>query len=70
VVPAPNYDDQVYNTSLCRVSDVEMELFTSRMERTELPLKEVAEQLMQALSSSRSRVSPGFKYILEQQYLT
>ena len=39
------------------MTDVELEIFPSRGERVELPLKDVAEQLMQALSSSRSRNS-------------
>jgi len=57
IVPAPDYQSQSYNTSFCRVNDVEMEVFASRAARLEIPLKDTAEQLMQALSSSRSRNS-------------
>lgn len=37
------------------MTDVELELFPARAQRVELPLKDTAEQLMQALSSQRSR---------------
>lgn len=57
VVPAPDYSTGEYNTSLYRVSDVELEIYTSRGERQEQPLNDTAEQLMQALSSSRSKNS-------------
>jgi len=43
VVPAPKYDSGLYNTSLCPVTDVELELFPARADRVEMPLKDTAE---------------------------
>mmetsp|Transcript_12126 Transcript_12126/g.11974 ORF Transcript_12126/g.11974 Transcript_12126/m.11974 type:complete len:342 (-) Transcript_12126:415-1440(-) len=54
VVAPPKYEDSAYNTKFCRVSDVEMEVFPSRAERTETSLKDTAEKLMAALSNKRS----------------
>jgi hypothetical protein len=55
VTPAPDYSEATYNTQYCRVTDVEMEVFPSRAERIENPLRETAEQLMQAIRATKSR---------------
>ena len=55
VVPAPDYRTGIYNTQFLKVTDVEMELFPSRAERAEMPLRDTAEQVMQALSNQKSR---------------